>query len=292
MTWLDDLQHVVRPAEPLAPHCWLGIGGAAEYFAEPTTIDELQSLVARCWQDERPVRLIGSGSNIIVSDHGVPGVVVALTAPVFSLTSVEVPRVRVGGGAVLGPFISTCVRDGLAGLEWLVGIPGTVGAALHGNAGDRTASIGSFLTECRVMTSSGEILRRVRDDMQFAYRESSLDELVLLDAVFELETEDRIELTHRMQKQWIARRAKEPTREKRAVHLFKDPASTMARELIEQAGLKGTTVGGAALFDLDPNFAVAQAHATSHDFLKLIDLVRDRVSHRMGIELEQAVQVW
>lgn len=292
MPWLKDLEHFIREAEPLAPHCWLGIGGAAEYFAEPTSVDELRTLVTRCCHDDRPVRLVGGGSNIIVSDHGVPGVVISLVAPCFAETRMEGHRARVGGGAGLGPFVSSCIRDGLGGLEALIGIPGTVGAALHGNAGDRTVNIGSLLREARVMTRTGEIQTRRSGEFQFAYRQSSLDDLVILDAVLEFEPDDRVELTRRMQKQWIARRAKEPTREQRAIQLFKDPIGTTASELIEQSGLKGTTLGSASLFDRDPNFATAQTGATSQDFVQLIELVRDRVLHRTGMELEQSVQMW
>ena len=194
--------------------------------------------------------------------------------------------------SALGPMISAGIREGLAGLESLVGIPGTVGAALRGNAGDRSTDIGSYLQQATVITRKGDVLTRERDEMQFAYRESSLDELVILEAVFELDHDDREELTRRMQKQWIARRAKEPTRNHRAVQLFKDPPGTTATEVIEQAGLRGTTVGGAGLYERDCNFATAAPEASSQDVLQLIEIVRDRVQHRTGVELESAVEVW
>lgn len=292
MSWLEGLKHVVREDEPLAPHCWLGIGGSAEFFAEPTSVEELQQIVQRSAVEQRPLRVIGSGSNLLVHDHGVPGVVLHLIAPAFSPIEVHGQQVRAGGGAYLGPLISTCVRDGLAGLEPLVGIPGTVGGGLHGNAGDRSTDIGSYLTQATVMTSQGEIVTRGRQEIQFGYRESGLDELVILDATFTLEPEDRMELTRRLQKLWIVRRSREPTRDKRAVCLFQDPQSATASEVIEQAGLKGATVGGAGLYERDLNFVTAAPEASSDDVIQLMELVRDRVSHRTGIELEPALQVW
>ena len=132
-----DFKDIVRPAEPLAPHTWFALGGPAEFFAVPRTIDELAALVERARDEEIPIRLLGGGSNILVNDQGVPGLVVQLSAPVFSSIEVAGARVKAGAGAKLGHVVSTSVREGLAGLETLVGIPGTVGGALRGNAGGR-----------------------------------------------------------------------------------------------------------------------------------------------------------
>ncbi len=243
MSLAKGFEHFVRRSEPLAPHTWFHLGGPAEYFAEPETVDDLQALVRRAHAEGTPVRLLGGGSNILVRDEGVPGVVVRLSAAAFSEISVGQQTVTAGGGAKLGHAISTSVREGLAGLEPLVGIPGTIGGALHSNAGSRGGDVGQWTCEATVMTRAGEIVSRPREELVFAYRESSLDELVILRARFELEQEDPEELTKRMQKQWIIKKAGQPLGHQSAGCIFKNPRGMSAGMLIEQAGLKNTRVG-------------------------------------------------
>jgi UDP-N-acetylmuramate dehydrogenase len=292
MAWLTGLEHILRQDQSLAPYCWLGLGGSAEYFAEPTTQDELLLLVQRCRDHDVPVRLLGGGSNLLVQEAGVRGVVIHLGAPAFGGIGVTDNSITAGGGAELSHVILTGVREGLAGLEGLVGIPGTVGGALHGNAGDRSVFVGRCLLEAMVVTRAGAFLTRTADELQFAYRESSLDELAIVSARFGLEREDRDELTRRMQKLWIVRRAAQPTRERRTACLFKDPMSKTATEVIEEAGLKGYAEGGVALFDRDCNFVIVSDEATTQDVLRLLDFIRKQVARRCDVELELAIEVW
>jgi len=195
MGLIDGFEHIVRDNEPLAHYTWFRLGGEAEYFAEPTTVEELADVVKRFREADQPIRLIGGGSNLLIRDKGVKGLVIHLSAPAFGGISVKDNIVKAGSGAKLGHVISTAVREGLGGLETLVGIPGTIGGALHTNATAHSGDVGQWTRAARVMTRSGEILSRTRDELSFAYRESSLDELVILDAEFELEREDPAELT-------------------------------------------------------------------------------------------------
>lgn len=289
---LDEFEPIVRPAEPLAPHTWFKLGGPAEYFAEPRDAAELARLVARCQQEEVPVRMLGGGSNVLVRDEGVPGVVVRLPESSFGQIEVRGRRVAAGGGAKLGHVISTSVREGLAGLEALVGIPGTIGGALRGNAGSRGGDIGQWVERATVLTRSGEVIERGRDEMVFAYRQSSLDELVILAAEFELDQDDPEQLTKRMQQQWIVKKAAQPLAHQSAGCIFKNPRGMSAGLLIDQAGLKGTRVGGAEVSDRHANFIVAEPGATSHDVLRLIEVVRSRVADRLGMELDLEIEVW
>lgn len=282
----------VKRAEPLAPHTWFRLGGPAEYFAEPRTVDQLQALVRRASQEGAAVRLLGGGSNILVRDEGVTGVVVRLSAPPFAEVKISPQSITAGGGAKLGETISASVREGLAGLEALVGIPGTIGGALHGNAGSRGGDIGQWTCRATVMTRAGEILTRNREELVFAYRESSLDELVILTAEFELEQDDPEELTKRMQKQWIVKKASQPLGHQSAGCIFKNPRGMSAGMLIEQAGLKNARVGHAEVSERHANFIVADPGATSADVLKLMENVRERVLERLGIELETEIEVW
>jgi UDP-N-acetylmuramate dehydrogenase len=270
----------------------LGLGGAAAYFAEPTTRDELVTIVERARDADLPVRLIGSGSNILVSDEGFSGLVIRMLAPTFGQITVDADVLTAGGGAQLSHVIISAAREGLAGLEALVGIPGTVGGALHGNAGDRTSHAGNCLEEATVLTRTGEFITRQRDQMHFSYRESSLDELAILEAKFRLEAEDRDELVRRVQKMWIVARASQPSRERRTACLFKDPMGATANELIDQVGMRGYSQNGVSLYERDANFVIASADASSSEVVKLIDKVRQRVSDQLAVDLAIAIQVW
>lgn len=288
----SGLEHIVREAEPLARHTWLGIGGPAQYFAEPTTVDEFATLVKRCREQELPVRLLGGGSNLLISDEGVSGAVVRLAAPAFCDIRVNENTLTAGGGAKLSLVISTAVREGLSGLEDLVGIPGTVGGALHTNSGRQQADIGQFTTSATVMTRSGEIATRGRDDLVFAYRQSSLNELAILEADFELENGDPHELTKRMQKLWIVKHANQPTADQCSGRIFKNLHGVRAADVIEQAGLKGTRVREVEVSERNANYIVAGAGATSNDVTELIEKMKNQVSERLGIELEYEIDVW
>ena len=292
MSLVKGFEHIVKRAEPLAPHTWFHLGGPAEFFAEPNTVEELSALVRRCREQGTPIRLLGGGSNILVRDEGVAGLVVRLSAAPFNEITVGKQTISAGGGAKLGHAISTSVREGFAGLEALVGIPGTIGGALHGNAGSRGGDIGQWTCRATVMTRAGEILERTRDELVFAYRESSLDELVILSAQFQLEQDDPEELTKRMQKQWIVKKASQPLGHQSAGCIFKNPRGMSAGMLIEQAGLKNSRIGQAEVSDRHANFIIADPGAGSQDVLKLIDMVRDRVMDRLGIELETEIEIW
>jgi len=292
MQLTGGLENVIRQNEPLAPHTWFRLGGAAEYFAEPGSLDELTALVRRAKDEDLPVRLLGGGSNILVREAGVPGVVVRISNPAFSEISISGETLTAGGGAKLGHAISAAAREGLAGLETLVGIPGTIGGALHGNAGGRGGDIGQWTSQATVLTRSGEILERSRDELVFAYRQSSLDELVILEARFQLERDNPDAVTKRMQKQWIIKKAGQPLAHQNTGCIFKNPRGMSAGMLIEQAGLKGAKIGHAEVSERHANFIVAAHGATSDHVLALIDMVRDRVSQRLGIELETEIEVW
>lgn len=292
MEVFQGLEHFVTENEPLAAHTWLRLGGPAEYFAEPTTIEELTDLVKRCQNASIPIRMLGGGSNLLVRDEGVSGVVVHLSAPAFCEISVTGNQLRARGGARVSHVISTAVREGLGGIESLVGLPGTIGGALRGNAGGSGVDIGQYVVEAEVMARSGEIKRRQRGEISFTYRYSSLDELVILQATLELEPQNTADLTQRMQKLWIQRKAAQPTSDQPCGQIFKSPGGISASSLIEEAGLKGASIGGAQVSDRNANYIVAQPGATSGDVLRLIDLLRDQVLDRVGVELEIEIKIW
>jgi UDP-N-acetylmuramate dehydrogenase len=292
MTSFRGLEHIVRAQEPMAPHTWFRLGGAAEYFAEPTNMDELTQLVRHCHRHDIPVRLLGGGSQVLVPDKGVAGLVIQLSAPAFCEIEVAGEQITAGGGAKLGHLISTAVREGLAGLESLVGIPGTVAGALRGNADSHGSSIGQWTTAACVLTRQGELLTRQRDQLRFSYGESSLDELVILSADFRLERGDSAELTRKMQKLWIVRRTCQPTGNLGTGRIFKDPQGLTAAELIEQTGLRGRRVGEACVSDASANFIEVTPGATSDQVKQLIELMRAEVASALGVALECELEIW
>jgi UDP-N-acetylmuramate dehydrogenase len=285
-------ENIVRQAEPLAMHTWFQLGGPAAFFAEPENPDQLIALLNRCREDGVEVRILGQGSNILVSDDGVSGMVIRLTSLEFGRISIDGRRVTVGGGANLGRLVTTSVHRGLAGIEMLVGIPGTVGGALHGNTGAHGGDIGQWTASATVVTPAGETHERTRDDLFFGYRESNLDEGVVLEAVIELEEDDPRELARRMQKQWIIKRANQPMGHQCAGCIFKNPRGASAGELIDKCGLKGTRIGGAVVSERHANFIVAEPHCTSQDVLRLIELVRSQVQDRVDVRLELEIEIW
>ncbi len=292
MNWLEEFEKILRREEPLAMHTWFQLGGPAELFAEPRSLEELAALVQRCREQEVPLRILGRGSNILVRDEGVRGVVVQLTASVFRQIRVEGEEIIAGGAARLGRVVTTAVHEGLAGLEPLVAIPGSVGGAVRTNAGAVGTDIGQWIVSAKVMTETGQIVDRSREEIGFGYRQCGLDEPVILEVRLRLQPDNPPQLAQRLQKLWILKKAKQPMGHQAAGYIFKDPPGLSAGELVEQAGLKGTRIGGAVVCDRNANFIIAEPECTPQDILRLIDLVRQQVRDRLGVELELGLEIW
>lgn len=290
---LDDFRAIVRAGEPLAPHTWFRLGGPAEALARPRNVEELAALLRHCRAEQIPYRVLGGGSNVLVRDAGVRGVVIHLESPAFSDVVIRGQRIEAGTAVPLTALISQTARAGLAGLETLTGIPGTVGGALRGNAGGRQGAVGQFVRRAIVVDPAGEVQVRERDDLSFTYRHSNLDEPVILSAEFELEADDPEAVVKRMRRIWIVKKENQPYGHQSSGCIFKNPAPDIsAATLIEQGGLKGARVGGAEVSDRHANFIVAQPGATAADVLALIDQIRRRVWEQFGYELELQIQVW
>jgi UDP-N-acetylmuramate dehydrogenase len=289
---LAEFAAFTKPNEPLASYTHFQLGGPAEALVEPRSVPEVAAVLQRCLEKKLPLRVLGGGCNILVRDEGVRGVVLRLSEPAFTKVAVQGNRVRAGAGATLSALIATAARHSLAGLETLVGIPGTIGGALKHNAGDRSAEIGTFVRAVEVLDETGKFQVRERDELRFAYGESSLEDPVLLAAELELDLDSTEALIKRMRKAWIQRRGTQPFSFQAAGRIFKNPRGQTASVLIEQAGLAGTRVGGAEVSDRDANFIVAAGGASARDVLRLIDLVRSRVQERSHIDLELEISVW
>jgi UDP-N-acetylmuramate dehydrogenase len=218
--------------------------------------------------------------------------VVRLSAPAFSEIAVDRPLLRAGAGAKLVHVVSAAVQAGLAGLEMLVDVPGTVGGAVVGNAGGHGGDIGQRVREVTVMLADGTVEVRGRPRLAFESRWSNLDDCLVIGCCFELDEEDAGLLTKRMQKQWIMGRSGQPGGTRSVAMMFKDPLGTTAESLIEQAGGRDLRAGEAAVHPPHANYVVAGPGCSADDVRRLVELVRDRVRQRLGVELTPLIQVW
>jgi UDP-N-acetylmuramate dehydrogenase len=289
----DGLQDFVSSDVALSPLVWFRLGGPAAHFAKPRTLEELLAALKRARDASIPVRILGGGSNVLVRDEGVQALVIHLESPFFSDVSMEGNRVRAGAAVPLTALISQTARAGLAGLETLTGIPGTVGGGLRGNAGSRQGSIGQYVQRATVLDAADLVQVRERDDLDFADRDANLDEPVILSAEFELQREDPESVVRRMRRIWISKRENQPYGHQSSGCIFRNPSPDVsAGALIDQAGMKRTRFGGAEVSDRHANFIVAHPGARASDVLHLIEQIQQRVWQQYGYELELQLQIW
>lgn len=283
---------IMKRNQPLAPFTHLKIGGPAEYLAEPRDVDELNAVLAACQAHRVPVRMLGGGFNLLIPDEPVPGAVVRLTAPAFTFLKRDGKRVTAGGGGQLFDLIAFSLKNGLGGLETLVGIRGTVGGSVRCNVGDRSGEISQTVRTVTVLTDAGRVQVRGRDELTFSEHRSDLDEPVILAVEFELEAEPPAAVLKRMRTAWIARKASEPLSFQAGVRLFRNPPGQTAATLIDRAQMTKAKSGGAELSERNSNYVVVQPGVKARDILQLVDLVRTKVKDRTGVTLERELHVW
>lgn len=289
----DDFAGIVRADEPLAPYTWFRLGGPATCLARPRTVDEVSGLIRRAHAEGIPWRVLGGGSNLLVADEGVAGLVIHLESPAFADVTHEGDRIVAGAAVPLTALISQAARAGLGGLENLTGVPGTVGGALRGNSGGRQGSIGPCVRSVTVINGQGEIEQRDRDALDFEAGGSNLDDALILSAEFALEAEDPETVVRRMRKIWIVKKEHQPYGHQSCGMIFRDPNPELtAGSLIERAGLKGAREGEAEVSDRQADFIVAHPGATTADVLRLIERVHQEVWTQLGYDLELQIQVW
>ncbi len=289
---IDDYSDILSRDESLAKYSWLKLGGNAERFYRPGSREQLIGLVQCCLREGISVKILGGGSNLLISDAGVQGAVIHVADPLLTAITIEGNTVKAEGGALLSRVVSESVRSELSGLENLVGIPGTVGGAVVGNAGGRHGDIGEFIRRVEVITHSGEVSDRSGDELSFSYRSSSINDLLVLSVELELRPDDSNDLADRMKKMWIMKRATQPLADQSAGCIFRNPRGLSAGALIEQCGLKGLAVGKARISDRHANFVVTEAGASSADVESLISKVQNAVADKFGVNLELEIQRW
>jgi len=274
----------------LAPLVWFKAGGTAQWLFEPRDIDDLSDFLSGL-DPAIPVMALGLGSNLIVRDGGVPGVVVRLGKPFAKVERVNATTLRCGGGAS-GILVSSTARDaGIAGLEFLRSIPGTVGGFVWMNGGAYGRETCDILIECDVVLRSGERITLPLDALGYTYRHSTLPEgAVVVSALFRGVPGEPVAIQAEMDRIAAAREESQPLRSKTGGSTFKNPAGHKAWALVDEAGCRGLKLGGAQVSEKHTNFLLNLGEATSTDIEALGEEVRRRVREKSGIELEWEIQ--
>lgn len=292
MSWLKGFKGRVETDVPLANLTWFRLGGPARWLVAPRDRAELADLLRRAYTEGVRTRVLGRGANVLVRDEGFDGVVIRLTDEQFARTTVDGLRVRAGGGAELMPLALACARKGLAGLEAMAGIPGTVGGAVRMNAGGRHGQFGDVVDEVELVDERGEISRMRKDELEFGYRRSAVGSRTVISATLGLRQVDPAETMDRFHAIGAEKKRSQPLGDKSAGCVFKNPKGASAGAMIDRSGMKGASRGGARVSDRHANFIVASADATSADVLALVDDVREAVRREQSVELELEIDVW
>jgi UDP-N-acetylmuramate dehydrogenase len=281
----------IRAAMPLAELTSFRIGGPADLFVNVEDETELMHAKAAAYRAGVPCFCLGAGTNLLVSDRGMRGLVVRL-GDGFGKIKIDDTKVVAGAGAAFGALVEAVVGRGLEGLEFGEGIPGTVGGGLVMNAGAFGGEIAKVVTLVHGVTEAGESLALTKDDVKFAYRRTDLPNRFIITRVdFELAHGDRERLMARVAELKAKRAARQPRGVPNAGSIFKNPPGNFAGKLLEGAGLKGTRLGGAAFSDQHANFIVNLGGAQAADVRALIDMARNKVKEQSGVWLEPEVRL-
>lgn len=287
---LPSVRGKLTSAAPLAPLVWFKSGGAAEWLFEPKDLSDLQDFL-RTLDPAVPVMALGLGSNMIVRDGGVPGVVVRLGKAFAKVARTDDLTLECGGGAS-GILVSSTARDnGIAGLEFLRSIPGTVGGFVRMNGGAYGGEVKDILVDCDVVLRSGELVTLPVADLHYTYRHSELPEgAIVVAARFRGRPGEPGAIQAEMDRISASREASQPLRSKTGGSSFKNPAGHKAWQLVDEAGCRGLQLGGAQVSEKHTNFLLNLGEATSADIEALGEEVRRRVKAKSGVELEWEIQ--
>jgi UDP-N-acetylmuramate dehydrogenase len=286
----DELRGRIVAEAPLAPLVWFKAGGSADWLFEPADLADLQHCIERVG-GRLPVMALGLGSNLIVRDGGVPGLVVRLGKP-FSKVEVRADSVLACGAGAHGILVASTARDaGIAGLEFLRGIPGTVGGFVRMNGGAYGREVADILVDCDVVLPDGELATLPASQLHYSYRHSELPEgAVVVAARFRGTPGDPEAIGAEMDRIARAREDSQPLRTKTGGSTFKNPPGMKAWELVDRAGCRGLKLGGAQVSEKHTNFLINTGEATSADIEGLGELVREKVYATSGVGLEWEIQ--
>ncbi len=276
--------------EMLGPLTWFRVGGPAQILFTPADADDLSYFLSKLPGDIS-VTTVGVGSNLIVRDGGMPGVVIRLSPRGFGEVTADGDTVRAGTAALDKRVAEVAAQAGIGGMEFLFGIPGSIGGALRMNAGANGGEIKDVLAEAHGVTRKGKTITLGNADMKFVYRSHGVDEgIIFTSALFRGQITDHETIRARMAEVQTHRETAQPIREKTGGSTFKNPPGHSAWKLVDAAGCRGLRVGGAQVSEMHCNFLINTGHATAHDIETLGETVRKRVKENSGIDLHWEIK--
>ncbi len=292
MSIFSGLEEIVKTKYPLGKSTWYGLGGPADFFIRPKTIEQLQQVIKRCNENNVPIYVLGFGSNLLVSDQGLRSAVIKLESEQFSLVQYHGEQITAWAGAELSKLVLDCVQKGLSGLEALTGIPGSIGGAVRMNAGGNFGDIGAAVESVTLMDKNGKVFEKKKPELVFDYRKTNIAAKFILSASLTLTKADPQQIVRTVKEIWIHKKNSQPLNTINSGCIFKNPRGVSAGALIDRAGLKGKRVGGAVVSEKHANFIVAQKGCRSRDVLDLIEIIKKTVKEKFDVELELEIEVW
>jgi len=292
MNIFNGLEKIVKTDYPLAKRTWYGLGGAADYFIRPKTVEQLKEVVRRCNENNIPIYVMGFGSNLLISDEGLRGAVIKLESEQFTKIEFNGEEVTAWAGAELSKLVLTCVEKGLSGIEALTGIPGSVGGAVKMNAGGNFGDLGSVVETVTLMDGEGNAFEKSKPELVFDYRRTNIIAKFILNARLKLNAADSEQIMRTVKENWIYKKNNQPLNTRNSGCIFKNPSGASAGALIDRAGLKGLQIGGALVSEKHANFIIAEKDCRSRDVMRLIEAIKQRVKEKFDTELELEIEVW
>jgi len=292
MNIFSGLEQIVETNYPLAKCTWYGLGGPADYFIRPRTVEQLREVVQRCNENDIKIHVIGFGSNLLINDEGLRAAVLKFEGSQFEEVQFDGEEITAWAGAELSKLILTCVQKGLSGIETLTGIPGSIGGAVRMNAGGNFGDIGAVVESVTLMDSQGNIFEKRKPELIFDYRRTNITSRFILSAQLKLSDGDPDQILRTVKEIWIYKKNNQPLNTKNSGCVFKNPRGVSAGALIDRAGLKGLQMGGAVVSEKHANFIIAQKDCKSRDVMRLIELVKQKVKEQFDIELELEIEIW
>ena len=277
--------------EPMKKHTTFRVGGPADYFVTPSSVEEVKNIVGLCKKENVPYYILGNGSNLLVGDNGYRGVMIQIYKEMSAIV-VEGEVIRVQAGALLSRIGAAALEAELQGFEFAAGIPGTMGGAVVMNAGAYGGEMKDVLVDATVLTPEGEVLVLKNEELELGYRTSVIakKDYIVLEATVKLAKGCKEEIRGKMDELKVQRVTKQPLEYPSAGSTFKRPAGYFAGKLIQDAGLRGFTVGGAQVSEKHCGFVINRGDATAADIVELMKQVSEKVREQFGVELEAEVK--
>jgi UDP-N-acetylmuramate dehydrogenase len=290
----DDALRAAFPAlklnEPLSKHTSLAIGGPAEFYADVSTLDELIALRKAVAEHKIPVFFIGAGSNLLVSDDGIKGLVIHLQGKLRQAT-IQGTEVTAWAGMWMPTFVKQCAEQGLGGIESLIGVPGTIGGGLVMNAGTREGVLGDVVASVDILDETGKVRTLTPEALGFTYRRSALEGSWIVSTVLRLNAVEKSSIMARIDELLRYRTQTQPIGTSNCGSVFKNPKGSAAAQWVEKAGFKGVRCGGAQVSERHANFIINDRHAKAQDVRQLMKQIQDKVFEKFGIKLEPEIKL-